>query len=57
MCQDDELETDATEDQLVELRKLGVREGELDELTYEEAEEWIASLRAKRQDAGKFRPD
>lgn len=48
---DDALE--ATEDQLTTLRALGVPNGELNELTYADAETWIAELRAEREDAGR----
>lgn len=55
MCQDDDQDQgEATEDQLIELRGLGARERDLDDLSFEEAQEWIASLRAERQDAGKL---
>ncbi len=45
---------EATEEQYVLLRDLGVSESELEGLSFAEAEEWIAELRAMREDAGKI---
>jgi hypothetical protein len=42
-----------TEDQLALLRDLGASEVQLEDLTYEDAEELIAELRALREDAGR----
>jgi len=52
---DTERDTDATEEQLAELRRLGVAEVNLRGLTSEDAEEWIDELRSERIDAN--RPD
>ena len=46
---DDALE--ATEEQLTALRDLGVAESELEDVSFDDAEEWIAELRALREDA------
>lgn len=56
MPRDDETErdTDATAEQLAELRRLGIPEKELDGLTFLEAEEWIDELRTQRRDADKM---
>ena len=48
---DDERTLEATEEQLMVLRRLGVEEPRLDGLSYAEADEWIAELRATREDA------
>lgn len=45
---------EATEEQLTALRGLGVAEAELEDLTFDDAEEWIAELRAMREDAGRI---
>lgn len=50
---DDEIDMDATEDQLAELRRLGIPEADLVGLTSSDAEEWIDELRTERRDAGK----
>ena len=47
---DDALEP--TEDQLATLRELGATDAQLEDLTYEDADELIAELRALREDAG-----
>ncbi len=47
----DELE--ATDEQLASLRELGVAESELEDLSFADAEDWIARLRAMRDDAGR----
>ena len=52
--EDDELPIEATEDQLGELRSLGVGEQDLEGLSYEDAQEWLDELRAQRRDAGKI---
>ena len=43
---------DATAEQLTALRDLGVSESELEGLSSSDAEEWLAELRAMREDAG-----
>ncbi len=53
---DDQADMEATEEQLIALRKLGVAEADLDGLSSADAEEWIDELREKRIDAGKFGP-
>lgn len=45
---------DATEEQLAELRRLGVVEKDLEGLTCSDAEEWIDELRSERIDASKL---
>jgi hypothetical protein len=50
---DEPREMDATEDQLAELRRLGVAEAELNGLAASDAEEWIDELRSRQRDAGK----
>ena len=45
---------DATEGQIEALRELGLLESELEGLSFEDAEELIAELRAVREDAGRF---
>ena len=47
---DDALE--ATDEQLTLLRDLGVGDSELEDLSFDDAEEWIAELRALRENAG-----
>ena len=42
---------DATDDQLAELRRLGVADAELEGLTSDDAEEWIDELRTRQIDA------
>jgi ElaB/YqjD/DUF883 family membrane-anchored ribosome-binding protein len=55
MCQlNEEAEIEATEDQLAELRQLGVAEQELLGLSSDDAQDWIDELRAKRQNAGRI---
>ncbi len=50
MCnQDDEIESEATEEQLAQLRSLGIRELDLEGLSFADAEDWIADLRALRE--------
>ncbi|MHC4428922.1 MAG: hypothetical protein ACYS0D_10030 [Planctomycetota bacterium] len=53
--EDDSLE--ATEEQLSTLRGLGVAESDLDNLSFADAEEWIAELEAMKEDAGQFGRD
>lgn len=45
---------EATDEQLTVLRELGVSEMELEDLSFDDADELIAELRATREDAGKF---
>jgi hypothetical protein len=52
----DQSDTDATAEQLTELRRLGVTERELEGLSFTDAEEWIDELRTQRRDAGQFGP-
>ena len=49
-----QVDMDATEDQLAELRRLGVPEAELTGLTSADAAEWIDELRTERLDAERF---
>jgi hypothetical protein len=53
---DDQFDMDATEEQLAELRRLGVQAADLQGLSSADAEEWIDELREQRLDAGKFGP-
>jgi hypothetical protein len=53
---EDEIDIDATAEQLAELRGLGISEAELEGLTWADAEEWIDELRMERIDAEKFGP-
>lgn len=46
--QDDRIDTDATAEQLAELKLLGVSEADLEGLSCCDAEEWIDELRAQR---------
>jgi hypothetical protein len=48
---------EATDEQLDLLRRLGVREAELEGLSFAAAEEWIAQLQAMREDAGRIGRD
>lgn len=52
--EDSELNTDATDDQLAELRRLGVAEKDLEGLSSDDAEDWIDELRTERIDDQKF---
>lgn len=55
MCQaDDEDRLEATDEQLSLLREWGVNEEELHGLSFEDAQEWIEELRARREDAGRI---
>jgi hypothetical protein len=56
MPRNDDIETDmdATEEQLAELRRLGIAEKDLVGLSSVDAEEWIDELRSERVDAEKF---
>ncbi len=49
---DDDMLLEATDEQLTELRDLGISESELEDLSFGEAQEWIAELWAMREDAG-----
>jgi hypothetical protein len=51
---EDDTLLEATDEQLTELRDLGISESELEDLSFGEAEEWIAELRAMREDAGRI---
>lgn len=54
----DETETlEVTDEQLDTLRELGVPESELEDMSYADAEEWIARLRAQRENAGRIGSD
>jgi hypothetical protein len=48
---------EATEEQLAMLRDLGIANADLEELSFADAEEWIAELRGMREDAGKIGRD
>ena len=50
---DDDQTIEATAEQLAELRDLGVAQSDLQGLSVAEAEDWIAELRALREDAGR----
>ncbi len=52
--EDEQTDVDATEDQLAELRKLGIADADLVGLTASGAEEWIDELLTERRDADKF---
>lgn len=52
---DDERALEATEEQLTVLRRMGVEETELDGLSYADADEWIAELRAASEDERRAR--
>jgi hypothetical protein len=51
---EDEIDLDATNDQLAELRRHGIAESELIGLTADDAEEWICQLREKGRDPRRF---
>ena len=51
---EDDTLLEATDEQLTELRDLGISESELEDLSFGEAEEWIAELCAMREDAGRL---
>jgi hypothetical protein len=51
---DDQLDMDATDEQLGELRRLGIAEADLQGLSITDAEEWNDELRMERIDAEKF---
>lgn len=50
---EDEEQAEATREQLAQLREWGVREDELADLTWAEANEWLDELRSQREDAGR----
>ena len=55
--EDVEEETEATDEQILLLRDLGIAESQLQGLGYAEAEELIAQIRAEKEDAGKLGRD
>jgi len=51
---DEDSTTQASSQQIAALRELGIDSDELEDLSYADAEAWIASLTAEREDAGHF---
>lgn len=51
---EDQIDMDATDEQLAELRRLGVADADLGGLASADADEWIDELRMERLDAEKF---
>ena len=52
---DDDNDLEVTAEQMAILRDLGIAEKDLEDLSFAEAETWIAELRALREDAGPAR--
>lgn len=52
---DDRTDGEAIEEQLQELRRLGVQDADLQGLSYADAEAWIDELREARAGAGRTR--
>jgi hypothetical protein len=50
---DDQIDIDATAEQIAELRRLGIPEADLQGLSSTDAEEWIDELRSERIDANR----